>query len=172
VIKKVTHAKGEPLLLELPPYRKPAVKNVVIKSWIRMREFVYIVIPFLIIGGIVYGILDTLGLTNAVVEPFSPITAWLGLPSVAIIPLIFGFLQKDLTGAMLLSVIGTEVSSVLTPIQIYTFGVAATIGIPCIIALGMIIREFGFRKAILLTVSSIFYGVLLAGLIWRAISIL
>jgi ferrous iron transport protein B len=171
VIKKVSHAKGEPLLLELPPYRKPAVKNVVIKSWIRMREFVYIVIPFLIIGGIVYGILDTLGLTNAVVEPFSPITAWLGLPSVAIIPLIFGFLQKDLTGAMLLSVIGTEVSSVLTPIQIYTFGLAATIGIPCIIALGMIIREFGFRKAILLTVSSVFYGLLLAGFIWRVISI-
>jgi len=170
-IKRVTHPKSEPLLLELPPYRKPLIKNVVVKSWIRMREFVYIVIPFLVIGGVAYGILDTLGLTNIVVEPLSPITAWLGLPNVTIIPLIFGFLQKDLTGAMLISVVGTEISSVLTPIQIYTFGVAATIGIPCIIALGMLIKEFGFKKAILLAVTSIFYGLLLAGLIWRAILI-
>jgi len=170
-IKRLTHPKSEPLLLELPPYRKPLIKNVVVKSWIRMREFVYIVIPFLVIGGVAYGILDALDLTNIVVEPLSPITAWLGLPNVAIIPLIFGFLQKDLTGAMLISVVGTEISSVLTPIQIYTFGVAATIGIPCIIALGMLIKEFGFKKAILLTIASIFYGLLLAGLIWRAILI-
>ena len=170
-IKKITHVKGEPLLLELPPYRKPLIKNVVAKSWIRMREFVYIVIPFLIVGGLAYGALDVLGLTNAVVEPLSPVTTWLRLPNVAIIPLLFGFLQKDLTGAMLISVLGTEISSALTSMQIYTFGIAATIGIPCIIAVGMLIKEFGFKKAILLTVASVSYGLLLAGLIWRAISI-
>ncbi len=170
-IKKITHVKGEPLLLELPPYRKPLIKNVVAKSWIRMREFVYIVIPFLIVGGLAYGALDVLGLTNAVVEPLSPVTTWLRLPNVAIIPLLFGFLQKDLTGAMLISVLGTEISSALTSMQIYTFGIAATIGIPCIIAVGMLIKEFGFKKVILLTVASISFGLLLAGLIWRAISI-
>jgi ferrous iron transport protein B len=44
-IKKVIHIKSEPLLLELPPYRKPLVKNVLAKSWIRMKDFVYIVMP-------------------------------------------------------------------------------------------------------------------------------
>jgi len=84
--------------------------------------------------------------------------------------LIFGFLQKDLTGGMLVSVLGSEISSVLTPLQIYTFGVASTIGIPCIIALGMLIREFGFKKAIFLTSASIIYGLLVAGLAWRIFS--
>ena len=172
VVKKITHVKGEPLLLELPPYRKPLIKNVVAKSWIRMREFVYIVIPFLIVGGLAYGALDVSGLTNAVVGPLSPIAGWLGLPNVAIIPLVFGFLQKDLTGAMLISVLGTGISAVLTSMQIYTFGIAATIGIPCVIALGMLTREFGFKKVILLTIASISYGLALAGLIWRGISIL
>jgi ferrous iron transport protein B len=170
-MKRVVNVKNEPLFLELPPYRKPLIKNVVIKSWIRMKDFVYIVVPFLIIGGLAYGILDILGLTNIIVEPLSPITAWLGLPAVTIIPLIFGFLQKDLTGAMLLSVLGTEISLALTPLQIYTFGIAATIGIPCIIALGMLIKEFGFKKATLLTGASIIYSLLFAGFIWRAISI-
>ncbi len=102
-----------------------------------------------------------LGLTNIIVEPLSSITNWLGLPSVTIIPIIFGFLQKDLTGAMLLSVFGSEISFALNnPLQIYTFGVATTIGIPCMIALGMLIKEFGFKKAILLTITSIVYGLL------------
>ena len=170
-IKKVIHIKSEPLLLELPPFRKPLVKNVLAKSWIRMRDFVYIVMPLLVIGGIAYGILDILGLTNIIVEPLSPITTWLGLPAVIIIPLAFGFLQKDLTGAMLLSVLGSNISLALTPLQIYTFTIASTIGIPCIIALGMLIKEFGFKKAIILTTTSIFYGFLFAGLAWRIISI-
>ena len=169
-IKKIIHIETKPLLLELPPYRKPLIKNVLAKSWIRMKDFIYIVIPLLIAGGVVYGILEILGLTNIIVEPLSPITDWLGLPTVTIIPLVFGFLQKDLTGAMLLSVLGSKVSLALTPLQIYTFGIAATIGIPCIIALGMLIKEFGFKKALALTVSSIVYGLLFAGLLWRIIS--
>jgi len=170
-IKKVIHIKTEPLLLELPPYRKPLIKNVLAKSWIRMKDFVYIVIPLLALGGIAYGILNILGLANIIVEPLSLITTWLGLPAVTIIPLIFGFLQKDLTGAMLVSVLGSKISLALNPLQIYTFGVAATIGVPCIIALGMLWKEFGFKRAMLLTVTSMVYGLLFAGLAWRIISI-
>ncbi len=170
-IKKVIRIKSEPLLLELPPYRKPLLGNVLAKSWIRMKDFVYIVIPLLVLGGIACGILDILNLTNIIVRPLSPITTWLGLPAVTIIPLVFGFLQKDLTGAMLVSVLGSEISSVLTPLQIFTFGIATTIGIPCIIALGMLIKEFGFKRAIALTITSIAYGLLFAGLTWRIISI-
>jgi len=171
-IKKVFHVHSEPLLLELPPYRKPLIRNVAVKSWIRMKDFVYIVIPLLAIGGITYGILDTIGLTAVVVGPLSPITIWLGLPAVVIIPLLFGFLQKDLTGGMLVSVLGIELSLALASLQIYTFGVAAVIGIPCIIAFGMLAKEFGFKRSMLLTVTSIGYGLLVAGLAWRIISLL
>jgi ferrous iron transport protein B len=170
-IKKIIQIKSEPLLLELPPYRKPLIKNVFAKSWMRMKDFVYIVIPLLVLGGITYGTLNIVGLATVIVKPLSIITNWLRLPAVTIIPLVFGFLQKDLTGSMLLSVLGREISLVLTSLQIYTFGVAATIGIPCIIALGMLIREFGFRKAILLTGASVTYGLLFAGLVGRIISI-
>jgi ferrous iron transport protein B len=170
-VKKVIQIKSEALLLELPPYRRPLIKNVFAKSWIRMRDFVYIVIPLLALGGIAYGVLDMSGLTRIVVEPLSPITTWLGLPPVTIIPIVFGFLQKDLTGAMLLSLLDSDISS-LTSLQIYTFGVATAIGIPCMIALGMLIKEFGFKRAMVLTITSIVYGLLFAGLAWRMISII
>ncbi len=169
-IKKVIHAKSEPLLLELPPYRKPLIKNVLVKSWIRMKGFVYIVIPLLVIGGIVYGVLDVLDVTDIIIKPLSPITTWLELPDKTIIPLVFGFLQKDLTGAMLISVLGNKISTVLTSLQLYVFGVAAVIGIPCITALGLFIKEFGWKKALILTIVLNIYGILIAGLIGRIVS--
>jgi len=136
-----------------------------------MRDFVYIVIPLLALGGIAYGVLNLTGLTTVILEPLSPVAIWLGLPTVTIIPLVFGFLQKDLTGAMPISVLGRKVSLMLNPVQIYTFGVATTIGIPCIIALGMLIREFGLKKAAALTLSSIVYGLLFLGSICRVRSL-
>jgi ferrous iron transport protein B len=97
---------------------------------------------------------------------------WLGLPAVAIIPWLFAYLQKDLSAAMLFSVLGTEIAGVLSPLQIYTFGVATTIGIPCMIATGMLWREFGAKRAIALTSASACYGLLFAGLAWRIVSVL
>ncbi len=174
LMKKVLRVEKKPVLYELPelpPYRIPSIKNIITKSWIRMKTFVYIVIPFLIIGGILYAALDILGVTKAVVGPFSPIMWWLGLPAVATIPWLFGYLQKDLSIAMLVTVLGTEIAAVLSPLQIYTFSVATTIGIPCMIATGMLWKEFGFKKAFALTLISVVYGLLFAGLAWRIISI-
>jgi ferrous iron transport protein B len=168
---RITRLEREPLLLELPPYRKPFVKNILAKSWIRMKDFVYIVVPLLALGGIAYGILEVVGLTSIAVIPLSPITSWLGLPSETIVPLVFGFLQKDLTGAMLITVLGSDISAALAPLQIYTFGTAAAIGIPCIISLGMFVREFGLKKALFITAASIIYGIFFTGVIWRVISI-
>jgi len=174
LMKKVMRIEKKPVLYELPelpPYRIPSIKNIITKSWIRMKTFIYIVIPFLIIGGIFYTALDTLGVTKVVVGPFSPIMWWLGLPAVAIIPWAFAYLQKDLSIAMLFTVLGSEIATVLSPLQIYTFGVATTIGIPCMIATGMLWKEFGFKRAFTLTLVSAVYGLLFAGFAWRTISI-
>ena len=72
---------------------------------------------------------------------------------------------------MLASVLEGKFSSTLTSLQLYTFGVIAVTGIPCINALGMFIKEFGFKKAISLTIISIVYAVLFAGLTYRIASI-
>jgi len=166
-MKKLFYLESEPLLLELPPYRRPLISNIFAKSWNRMKEFVYLVMPLLALGGIVYGILDWTDLANTIVKPLTPITGWLGLPNKTIIPLVFGFLQKDLTGSMLVSVLGSKISLSLSAIQLYAFGVASTIGIPCIIAFGVLVREIGGKRTTLLTVSTITYGFLIAGILLR-----
>jgi Fe2+ transport system protein B len=64
---------------------------------------------------------------------------------------------------MLISVLGVEVATVISPLQIYIFGIVSCIGIPCVIAFGMLIKEFKFAKAFLLTSISFFYGIATAG---------
>lgn len=167
VMKIIIRPKISPLLIELPSYRRPLIKNVLSKSWLRMKSFVYIVMPLLVLGGIAYSLLDILGFTVAIVKPCSVIMNWLGLPAESIVPLAFGFLQKDLTGAMLLSVFGSDGILTLTSLQLYTFGLVATIGIPCIIAWGMLSKEFNFKKASILTLATIIYGFLFAGILGK-----
>ncbi len=174
IMKKVMRIEKKPIfheLPELPTYRAPSIKNILTKSWIRMKSFIYIVIPFLIIGGMVYSGLDALGVTKMMVKPFSPITWWLGLPDVTVVPWLFSYLQKDLSSAMLFSVLGSRIAEVLTPLQIYTFGMATTLGIPCMIATGMLWKEFGAKKAIILTLVSAAYGLLFAGVAFRVVSL-
>jgi len=160
-----------PLLLELPPYRQPILRGVVLKSWLRMREFVYVVIPLLIIGGASYGLLKWFGLEGVLFDPLRFITVgWLRLPKEAITPLVYGFLQKDLTPAMLSSVFGTTaLSSAMTPVQLFTFGVASTFQVPCVVAFGMIAKELGWQWTIMLTITTLAASLVLSGLVLRII---
>jgi len=100
------------------PYRWPLAANLALKAWNRMEDFIKIVVPFLIAGGALYGLLEYYGLTDILVKPFSFLTAgWLGLPPQTIIPLLYGFLQKDLVIAMLANALGTpDFGSALTKI--------------------------------------------------------
>jgi len=160
-----------PLLLELPPYRQPILRGVALKSWLRMREFVYVVIPLLIIGGASYGLLKWFGLEGVLFDPLRFITVgWLRLPKEAITPLVYGFLQKDLTPAMLSSVFGTtHLLSVMTPLQLFTFGMASTFQVPCVVAFGVTVKELGWRWAVMLTVAALVAGIVISGLALRTI---
>ena len=169
MIKWITKVPLEPMLIELPPYRRPVINNVFSKSWLRMKGFVKIVIPLLIGGGIIYSLLDQIGVTAYFVELLGPIIELLfGLPGETIIPIVFGFIQKDLTGAMLMSALGTENGLILlTNIQLYTFGVITSIGVPCVIALGMMFKEYGIKNSLIIFISVLLYNILIASISWR-----
>ncbi|MBP1912942.1 Fe2+ transport system protein B [Thermococcus stetteri] len=162
-----------PMVEELPPYRRPLLKNIALKAWIRMQDFVYIVIPLLIAGGMAYGALLHVNLVQPLIDPFRPLTVgWLHIPAETIIPMIYGFLQKDLVPAMLANVLGTtNFSAVMSSVQLFTFGLASTFQIPCIIAFSMLAKEFGLKRALIIEVSAFAYGMLWAGIIGRIVAL-
>jgi ferrous iron transport protein B len=162
-----------PMVEELPPYRKPLLKNIALKAWIRMQDFVYIVIPLLIAGGMAYGALLYVNLVQPLIGPFRSLTeGWLHLPAETIVPLLYGFLQKDLVPAMLANVLGTtNFSAVMSNVQLFTFGLASTFQVPCIIAFSMLAKEFGLKRALIIEVAAFAYGMLWAGIIGRIVAL-
>jgi len=174
ILNKILPGGATDLIMELPEYRIPLLKNILMKTWLRMKEFVYLVIPLLIIGGAVFGLLKGLNLIEIIVNPLQPIVSgWLLLPKETVIPLIYGLLQKDLTIAMLMGLGETSnISLYMTSIQIFTFSLVAVIYVPCLIAIGMLIREFGWKEAFLISISTIFIAIFLGGIVVRILMII
>jgi ferrous iron transport protein B len=162
---------GEPvgLIMEMPPYKKPSIKSVAMKTWSRTKDFVYMAFPIIIIGSIILEALYLSGFINYFVEAASPlVTGWLGLPAVAGMPLIFGILRKELTLIFLSELIPLQS---LTAVQMIVFSLVVMIYIPCLATIAACKREFGWRKALAITLIDISLALFLGGLAYRILSL-
>ncbi len=155
------------LLLEVPTYRIPAFKTIWVKTWYRLKEFVLIAWPILIIGSIVLGILQYFHLDKAINQLLSPLTLLLGLPIAVGTTLIFGILRKELSLIMLLQALGTKkVLTVMSKTQVMTFTIFVVFYIPCMATIAALWREIGLKKT-LLAVSFSFLIACLLGMVSR-----
>ena len=165
---------GEPvgLIMEMPPYRMPAVKSVLKKTWARTKDFVYVAFPFIVGGSVVLQFLSVTGLISTVADFMSPLTtSWLGLPSIAGIPLVFGVLRKELTLVLLADLAGTfDFSSILTPVQMIVFAIVTMIYIPCVATIAALAREFGAKRAAAVAVLDSILAILVGGLAYHILS--
>ncbi len=167
---------GEPvgLIMEMPSYKKPSIKNIALKTWSRTRDFVYIAFPIIIVGSVTIEALALSGFMNYIVEAASPLfNNWLGLPPVAGIPLIFGILRKELALILLresLVTINMSLES-LTAVQMIVFSLVTMIYIPCMATIAAFKREFGWRKTLAVTAIDVALALLLGGLAFRLLSL-
>ena len=162
---------GEPvgLIMEMPSYKKPSLKNITLKTWSRTKDFVFIAFPIIIAGSITIEALSLSGLMNYVVEAASPLmSGWLGLPSAAGVPLIFGILRKELTLILLSEVIPLRT---LSNVQMIVFTLVTMIYIPCLATIAACMREFGWKKALAITVIDIALALFLGGIAYRVLSL-
>ncbi|MBU7023248.1 MAG: ferrous iron transport protein B [Theionarchaea archaeon] len=154
------------LILEIPSYHIPSVKSVLLKTWLRVREFIYIAWPLLIGGSAVLSVMEYIGVDSYVNEALSPLTLLLGLPAAVGVTLVFGVLKKELSLVMLIQALGTShVLSVLTKIQVVTFTVFVMFYVPCVATIGVLLKEFGARKTVSIVVLTTGLALILALLV-------
>ncbi|MFO7460301.1 MAG: ferrous iron transport protein B [Desulfatiglandales bacterium] len=138
------------MILEMPSYKVPEFRTMVRKIWFRLREFIVIAWPLLIVGSVILSILEFLDLAapiNGILSPFT--SGVLGLPQEVGITLIFGILRKELTIIMLVQALGTsDFGSVMTAGQMMVFTVFSLFYIPCLATLGMLRSTIGNRGMI------------------------
>lgn len=151
--------KYEPsnLAMELPELAVPSARNVLFKTWYRIKDFFYIAFPLLVVGSIIVEILLTYDLLDVVVEPLSFITVdMLGLPAVCIVAFIVGILRKEMALGMLQILAGGIALDVfMSPDQFVVFGVVMAIYMPCVATLITMWREIGWKETLAVSVMSI-----------------
>jgi ferrous iron transport protein B len=166
---------GEPteLIMEMSDYRMPHMQTVAKQTWFRLREFIVMAFPLIIAGSLVIKLVEVANLLAPIENIISPITvAWLGLPAVTGIALLFGVLRKELTLIMLATLFGTtNFAQVMTPVQMIVFTLVVMLYIPCVATIGALVKEFGWKKAWLITVFEILFALLAGGIAFRILTI-
>lgn len=167
ILSRVTPGEQYGMILEMSPLRRPTVKNVLLKSWMRIREFLLVAMPLLIVASIILGLFQYSGLMAAFEEFIAPFSeAVLGLPSYATTALIFGILRKEMALETLVILAGTaDLGSVLTMAQIYIFAVVSVLFIPCIATIAVLRKEIGTKMALVISAYTLAIGILVGALL-------
>ncbi|RLG05178.1 MAG: ferrous iron transport protein B [Thaumarchaeota archaeon] len=161
------------LIMEMPSYKVPSFKTILVMTWLRLREYFYIAAPLIILSGVIIKLLELSGALPIISDLLSPITSgWLGLPKEVGILLIFGILRKELILAMLASLTGTlDFSQVLSTNQMITLSLVTMLYIPCVATISTLVKEAGMRTATLVTVFEIALAIMVGGAVSRLLLI-
>jgi ferrous iron transport protein B len=136
------------LLMEIPEYRFPTLKNVARKSWHTLKEFIVVAWPILIVGSLILSLLQFYHWEVYVNDFCRPFTYILGLPSAVGTTLIFGVMRKELSLVMLTEALGTpQITTAMTLTQLLTFTIFVLFYVPCASTIAAMSRELGWKGA-------------------------
>jgi ferrous iron transport protein B len=139
------------LIMEIPPYRLPTIRGLLAKTWWRLKEFVVVAWPVLIIGSAILSLAEHWQIDQVVNQLLRPVTAILDLPETVGTTLIFGIMRKELSLLMLMQAVGTtNMATAMTPAQMMTFTMFVVFYIPCLATIAVLWREIGKAQTIAL----------------------
>ena len=147
---------AEPFIMELPPYRVPLLRTVVLRAWQEISDFLYRAATLIVFGVVVIwflthtpttaqpGSVDTLA--GGIGLFLAPIFEPLGIQWAETVALFFGFIAKEILIGALAVIYGsanlaTSIHSQLTPLQGLSFMVFTLIYSPCVATVAAIRSE-------------------------------
>ncbi len=167
ILKRFLPGISPEIIIDIPPYRMPTLRTLLMKTWYKVKDFIYLAVPMLIIGSIVLAIIAYYHLDIYINDIFKPILYnFLGLPSALGVVLIFGILKKELTLIMLYQALGLSsismVNNVMSPTQMLTFTVFVIFYIPCVATIAAINKELGTKGASFITLGTTLLALILS----------
>jgi len=142
VMRRMVKGDLPELILEIPPYRMPSLRLTVLKLYYRVRGFLFEAVPLVVGGVLVVNILDYLKVFKLAAVVTAPVVTRLwGLPKAAILPIIMGFLRKDIAAGLLIPLH-------LTLPQVMTGTVLLSLTFPCIATFIVLFNELGWKDAL------------------------
>ena len=149
----------EPLVLELPPYRFPTIKQMWLRAWGEIRHFLKWSNRFIIFGVVAIWLLNNLPfgvpiassqtLSGMIGQATQPLLAPIGINPQLAVALIFGFIAKEIVlgglaviygkseGADLMGAIAHQIDWV----QAYSFMLFTLLYVPCLSTVAVLKSE-------------------------------
>jgi len=145
-LARILPGEKSEFFLEIPPIRKPNVRNILLKTYTRAIWYLKEAVPLFILGTFVLFVLDRIALLQIIERIASPIIVnLLGLPERATGAFLIGFLRRDYGAAGLFAM---QKDGLLSPVQAVVSLVTVTLFIPCLANFFMLIKEMGARYAV------------------------
>ncbi|MCH8326979.1 MAG: ferrous iron transport protein B, partial [Candidatus Marinimicrobia bacterium] len=127
---KVLPGQSSDFLLEMPPLRRPALGNIIIKTLARLEWYIREAVPLFFLGTFILFLMDRLELLTLLEQVAEPVVQnFLGLPAAATAAFMMGFLRRDY-GAAGLYVLARN--GQMDGIQVLVSLVIITLFMPCI----------------------------------------
>ncbi|MDD3150598.1 MAG: ferrous iron transport protein B [Candidatus Gastranaerophilales bacterium] len=168
ILNKLTRGKATDLIIDIPPMRMPNIKNVYNKLVFKTKDFIFEAVPLFIIGTGIISILQAMGALAKLQKLLEPITInWLNLPVDFTNVLIAGIIRKDFGVTMVL-----DFAEKLSPLQILISCLVATFFVPCIMAMIVIFKEMGSKKALLIWLSSFTFAIVAGTILTRILDLI
>jgi len=166
-LSRITPGEQFGMILEMAPLRRPQPALVLTKSWLRIKEFLFIAMPVLIITSVALGLFQYVGIIDTLQDLVAPVTmSLLGLPAYASTALLFGIFRKELAFETLAVLAGTaDLGSVMSGVQLYTFAIISVLFVPCVSTIAVLYRNLGARIAVLASLYSVGLGIFIGALI-------
>ena len=163
------------LVLELTPLRRPLLRHVVSRAWMRLRDFVRTAAPVMVAGSLILGVIYETGLVWPIGRAIAPVVeGWLGLPSVAGIALVFAFLRKELAIQLLVAVAVLQLGSAaadlgafMTPAELFVYAIVTSVSVPCIATFAALSGELGRRTALAMSGGTVAIALVAGGVLAR-----
>ncbi len=170
-IFKGKYPNQEPLILELPPYRFPTVRQMLLRAWLETQHFLRFAWKFIIFGVVMIWLCNNLPqsaapasaqtISGMIGQGLQPILGPIGINPKLSVALIFGFIAKEIVLGGLAVIYATKEEAGLAGViareidwvQAYSFMLFTLLYVPCLSTVAVIKTESKSIKFAMLSVA-------------------
>ncbi|MFQ5737323.1 MAG: ferrous iron transport protein B [Thermodesulfobacteriota bacterium] len=160
---KVLPGQPSDFILEIPPMRMPQIRNILLKTLVRVEWYLKEAVPLFVLGTVVLFVLDYTNALKVLELIGSPIIVnFLNLPVESTQAFIIGFLRRDYGAAGLFAL---QKQGLMDPTQVVVSLVTMTLFVPCIANFFMMIKERGLKTTLWMTAFIFPFAILVGGVL-------
>jgi ferrous iron transport protein B len=170
LLNRLMPGESHGFVMEMFPLRRPNLRPTLRKTWKNFKDFLFVGLPFVVLGCLLLGGLYETGKIWILAAPLRPLMeGFLGIPVIAGLTLVFAFLRKELALQLLLTFAiagghpGNNILSIMTPKQLIVFALVNTLYIPCIASVGGLIKVLGWKETLGIALITLMTALLVGG---------